>query len=103
MPTAVIETSTPIELASILEEKVVDLSKELPGISFGYIGNIESWGDNRDFRVFLPHPGRVGGLSDSVGLGNFKDLASALEAWPQIDARVRRLYANGSRTQVRRA
>lgn len=96
MPEPVIESSPQMEPSRILHENVAALSEELPGLSFGYIGNIESWGDDRDFRVFLPHPGRVGGLDDSVSLGGVTSLGAAVKTWPAIEARVRRLYANGS-------
>jgi hypothetical protein len=35
--------------------------KELaaPGVTFGYIGKCERWGDDRLFAIFLPHPGRA--------------------------------------------
>jgi hypothetical protein len=38
--------TNPIVVAfRILEERVKELSQELPGVTFGYIGNLERWGD----------------------------------------------------------
>lgn len=59
-----------------------EAAKEFPGLSFGYIGNIERWGDDRYWMVFLPHPGRVGGFNDSVRIGDTKQLLNH----PDIDA-----------------
>jgi hypothetical protein len=53
----------------ILEERVKELSQELPGVTFGYIGNLERWCDNRSWAVFLPHPARVGGFDDQISIG----------------------------------
>jgi hypothetical protein len=37
--------TNPIVVAHrILEERVKELSQELPGVTFGYIGNLERWG-----------------------------------------------------------
>jgi hypothetical protein len=49
----------------------------IPGASFGYIGNLAPWGDDRLWMVFLPHPGRVGGPNDSIGQFRTGDLAGA--------------------------
>jgi hypothetical protein len=78
-----------------LVAKVEALATELPGITFGYIGNVERWGDDRTWYVFLPHPGRVGDREDAVGLGTNFD--AALRRWAEIEKTARRLYHNGSR------
>lgn len=48
-------------------EEAREIVAELPGVSIGYIGNCERWGDDRSWRVFLPHPGRVGTSADCLG------------------------------------
>ena len=56
-----------------LTRKVEELAKELPDITFGYIGNcgVHRSGrfDDRQWHVFLPHPGRIGSYYDSVSWG----------------------------------
>lgn len=79
-----------------LDGLVAELKRELPGISFGYIGNHENWGDDRSFCVFLPHPDRIGCYEDSVGLGPYSQLPKAVENWEQIATTVRKYYHNGS-------
>jgi hypothetical protein len=60
MPSVAVNTeinpaTTPIVVAlNILQERVKVLSHELPGVTFGYIGNLERWGDDRSWAVFLP-------------------------------------------------
>lgn len=80
-----------------LQEKVSALSAELPGVTFGYIGNFERGRDDRSFYIFLPHPGRVGTYEDSVSLGVFDKLPAALAKWPQLEALARTKYATGNR------
>jgi hypothetical protein len=80
----------------VLYSKVTELANELPGITIGYLGNIELWGDDRAFYVFLPHPGRVGTYSDMVSLGQYYQLPAAVPQWEQIAATARRLYHNRS-------
>jgi hypothetical protein len=80
-----------------LKANVLALSADLPGITFGYIGNFERWGDDRSFRLFLPHPDRVGGSEDAVFLGRFTDLPKAVANWAGIEAHARHLYHNGTR------
>lgn len=36
-------------------------------VTFGYIGNINSWGDDRSWMIFFPHPGRAGTDADHIG------------------------------------
>jgi hypothetical protein len=50
--------TNPIVVAlNILQEWVKVLSHELPGVTFGYIGNLERW-DGRSLVVCLPSPPR---------------------------------------------
>ena len=85
------------EADDILAGKVKELAAELPGVTFGYLGNFEIWGDDRAFYVFLPHPDRVGQHSDHVGLGQYYQLPAAVAQWDHIAATARRMYHNGSR------
>lgn len=76
----------------ILSVSVKKLSEELPGLTFGYTGNIER--DNLDFRnwsIFLPHV-RVGGSMDAVWLGSTKQLDARAAEWNSLAAEVRRKY-----------
>jgi hypothetical protein len=64
--------NTGLDSQAYIQSKVDTLSIDLPGISFGYIGNLQ-WGpmgDYREWHLFLPHPDRVGGYLDSVSLGH---------------------------------
>ena len=36
-------------------------------VTFGYIGDLDRFGDTRTWMVFLPHPGRVGNAENQVG------------------------------------
>jgi hypothetical protein len=82
-----------------ISAKVDELKAELPGITYGYIGNIEigPYRDDRSFRIFLPHPGRVGTYRDSVALGSIDDLPIALAKWASILTTVRLRYASEPR------
>jgi len=85
----------------LLQAKVTELAKELPGITFGYIGNCERWGDDRSWSIFLPHPGRVGRWEDAVYLGPTKKMSLVTEAdWPELEAKARRLYAREDRRDI---
>jgi hypothetical protein len=81
----------------ILEERVKELSQELPGVTFGYIGNLERWGDDRSWAVFLPHPARVGGFNDQISIGTTEKLPAAVNKWAAIAESARKRYHNGSR------
>ena len=35
--------------------------------TFGYIGNVSHWGDDRSWSAFRAHPGRVGTSRDRIG------------------------------------
>jgi hypothetical protein len=92
-----VEAAKPVSPETLLRERVEILAKELPGTTFGYIGNFERWGDDRSFHIFLPHPGRVGSYEDSVSLGSVKQLPTALDKWPSLEASARAKYAKGVR------
>jgi hypothetical protein len=66
--------------------------KELaaPGVTVGYIGKCERWGDDRLFAIFLPHPGRVGSLADSVSIGRTEKLPEAVTNWHALAGLARR-------------
>jgi hypothetical protein len=76
-----------------LQVKVSQLKSEFPDVSFGYIGNcgVDRSGpfDDRSWYVFLPHPGRVGGITDRVGGFRTADLPKMLAEWPSIETNVR--------------
>jgi hypothetical protein len=70
-----------------LVAKVEELKKDLPRISFGYIGNYEFGKDYTTWYIFLPHFGRVGKYSDSVYIGegrNADKFAQALANWDKL-------------------
>jgi hypothetical protein len=79
-----------------LTDRVKQLAVELPGVTFGYIGNVEGNWDDRCWMVFLPHPGRVGKDGDAVRLGATKDLDRAMYGWDLVEAKARKLYHDGS-------
>jgi hypothetical protein len=72
--------------------KLATLRVEFPGLSFGYIGNYGRHGDDRSWRFFLPHPGRIGTYADCVSLGSTAQLPGSTEpeAWAVIEGRIRR-------------
>lgn len=80
-------------VAAALEGKAADLKRELPGVTFGYIGNCGSDRsgrfDDRSWYIFLPHPGRVGDYSDRLGGYRTQDLGRMLEAWDRLAAAAR--------------
>ncbi len=102
-------TADPRALARVLsniERQVVALNLALglnPDIgvraTYGYIGNITADGDERTWFVFLPHPGREGGLDDRLGGHATDDLdgmlrtlaflrgAVALARWSRAEGR----------------
>jgi hypothetical protein len=90
------ELATYLVASNTLDGLVAELKKELPGISFGYIENFESWGDERSFYLFLPVVGRMGNRDDMVSLGAYSSLPKAVERWELIAASARKLYHNGS-------
>lgn len=65
-----------------------ELKAEFPGVSYGYIGNLETGWDDRSYSIFLPHPGRVGTSSDRVGDYHRWELDKALADWDRIKAAV---------------
>ena len=85
------------EAYDALTAKVAELKKELPCISFGYLGNYERWGNDTHWYIFLPHFGRVGTYGDQYGIGPGKDdsiFETALGEWDtKIVPALRKMYA----------
>jgi hypothetical protein len=84
------------EAHEFLQAKVEALKAELPGISFGYIGNYEYGQDYTQWSIFLPHYDRVGTYGDQVSLGagrNDETFTNAAANWDKIEARIRQQYA----------
>lgn len=82
-----------------LSAKIDELKKDLPRISFGYIGNYEYGQDYTTWSIFLPHHDRVGTYSDSVYIGegrNADKFSQALANWDKLEAACRRQYAADS-------
>lgn len=79
----------------ILQDRVEELAREFPGISFGYIGNVYNspFYDDRSWRIFLPHPGRVGTYEDSVGSYRTENLDKMLADWDKLAEIVRKRMA----------
>lgn len=80
--------------------KVKELAAELPGVTYGYLGNYERWGDDRSLYIFLPHPDRVGTYQDSISLGLGRSVEQQLKSVREWDQRVeaaRRQYHNGTK------
>jgi len=76
---------------------VKELAADLPGVTFGYIGNCERWGDDRLWAIFLPHPGRVGSFADSVSIVRKEKLPKAVTNWDALAGLARRRYHDGSK------
>ena len=79
-----------------LRAKIDELKKELPCLSFGYLGNYEFGRDYTSWAIFLPHYGRVGTYSDSVSIGAGTDkekFTKALANWNRLEAGIRKQYA----------
>lgn len=64
------------------------LKATYPGVSFGYIGNVETCWDDRGYSIYLPHPGRVGTYADRVGMWARWELHKALASWATVEAAV---------------
>ena len=76
---------------------VAKLAEELPGITFGYIGNVGVFRgsgpyDDRSWRIFLPSSGPLG-YGDMVVIGATADLEARLKDWPTIEKLARNRYA----------
>ena len=83
-----------------LEHAVNSSKPAFPGITFGYLGNVERWGDDRTWFIFLPCPGRIGSYNDQVRLGSTKDIAEHADIDAVISssmARVELLWPKGRR------
>ena len=50
-----------------LYERAQDIVATIPGVTIGYIGNLEVGRDDREWYIFLPHPGRIGKAEDRLG------------------------------------
>lgn len=88
-----------VNAVDTLRENVRILAQELPGITFGYIGNtgVDRFGpyDDRSWRIFLPHPGVIGqSFLDDVHLGATEKLPQRVEEWNTLAAQARRLYTS---------
>lgn len=77
-----------------LQAKADALIAEIPGVTFGYLGNVgigrEGRYDDRSWYIFLPHPGRVGTYLDAVGGYSTGNLGLMLAAWDRLAAEARR-------------
>jgi hypothetical protein len=72
---------------SELDAKVTELARELPGITLGYIGNLETWGDDRAWFIFLPnHTDKARHVFQEVSVRDDWD-------WAKLEAEARRKYA----------
>lgn len=58
-----------IEARNIRADRLIEKNLQGTGCTYGYIGNLESWGDDRAWSIRLPHPGRPGNKSDIIGGG----------------------------------
>lgn len=67
-----------------------ELKAAFPGVTFGYIGNLETQWDDRGYSIYLPHPGRIGTYQDRIGLWRRWELDEALSEWDQIVESVRK-------------
>jgi hypothetical protein len=79
-----------------LRAKVEELKKDLPCLSFGYLGNYEFGKDYTSWYIFLPHYGRVGKYSDQISIGAGTDadkFTKALANWDKLEAGCRKMYA----------
>jgi hypothetical protein len=52
----------------LIEEAIAPLE----GVTFGYIGNLESWGDDRQYSIFVPFADR----SERLGFASYEDIPS---------------------------
>ena len=50
-----------------LYERAQEIVVTIPGVTIGYIGNLEFGRDDRAWYIFLPHPGRIGKAEDRLG------------------------------------
>jgi hypothetical protein len=98
-------TETP-EVIAAHDELVLRVAgaaaSRFPGLTFGYIGNCGVYRsgpyDDRSWRIFLPHPGRVGGWDDWVGSYETAQLPQMLADWDKLVARLERAWSAGARS-----
>jgi hypothetical protein len=88
------EPATSYEALEALVAQAKDAHPDL-GLSFGYIGNLERWGDDRDWRIFTNR--MLGGRSYSLPLGSTDNLDRALEAMPEVLPRFLAVAAKADR------
>lgn len=50
------ELATPQHPTGVLEKAIGDAVRACPGLRFGYIGNLERWGDDRSLRIWVETP-----------------------------------------------
>lgn len=75
-----------------IERLVLQINEVIGGgATFGYIGNVERWGDERCWMVFLPHPGRVGTDGDHIGGFSTDDVVGALLTVSQLQGALKAL------------
>ena len=48
-------------------KKALEAIAKIHGLTFGYIGTAGHFHDDRSWRVFAPHPGRIGTRADCFG------------------------------------
>lgn len=68
-----------------------------PQVTFGYIGNVERGRDDREWMIFLPHPGRVGTDRDRIGGFTTGDLDGARQTASQAYGALRVLQWRNAR------
>jgi hypothetical protein len=84
--------TTTLQAEAIIDALVAQAKLDHPtlGLSYGYIGNMERWGDDRDFRVFTNRR-EQDGRSVSYPLGGLDDLVRSAsrmaEYFPRFLAR----------------
>ena len=91
-------TLPPLTLAAInsLDTHVGQLKERYPQhrFSFGYIGNLERWGDDRSWYIFSRYLNADTRTSVSYSLGDTDRLNFGPDRLKQIEAWVARLEAN---------
>lgn len=55
---------------NVRADQIIEENLKGTGFTYGYIGNVESWGDDRAWHIMGAHPGRPGTRDDQVG-GSF--------------------------------
>lgn len=63
---------TPADRCRYIVERIANITGE--AWTFGYIGNVDRYGDGRGWYAFRPHPGRAGTAADRIGGHGTEDL-----------------------------